>query len=130
MNGGIAVDVWGRSSLEGAYAAGEAAGTHGVTRPGGAALISGQVFGLRCAEHLAATRAGAKIEPDPALVEKAVAQIVSGLRKTSALSPAAIAGQVQARMSDAAGFIATPGGVRNALAQARAPHARVAAEGI
>ena len=56
MNGGIAVDVWGRSSLAGCYAAGEAAGTHGVTRPGGAALIAGQVFGLRCAEHIAASR--------------------------------------------------------------------------
>lgn len=130
MNGGIAVDVWGRSSLDGAYAAGEAAGTHGVTRPGGAALVSGQVFGLRCAEHLAATRVGTRIEPDLALVEEAVAQIVSGLRKTSALNPAAIAAQVQARMSDAAGFIATPEGVRNALAQARALNARIASEGI
>lgn len=34
MNGGIAVDTWGRTSLPGVYAVGEAAGTHGVTRPG------------------------------------------------------------------------------------------------
>ncbi|MBY3301024.1 FAD-binding protein, partial [Rhizobium laguerreae] len=45
MNGGIMVDTWGRSSLGGCYAVGEAAGTHGVTRPGGAALNAGQVFG-------------------------------------------------------------------------------------
>ena len=55
MNGGIAVDTWGRSSLPGAYAVGEAAGTHGVTRPGGAALNAGQVFGTRAAEHIAAS---------------------------------------------------------------------------
>jgi hypothetical protein len=33
MNAGIAVDVWGRSSLAGGYAADEAAGTHAVTLP-------------------------------------------------------------------------------------------------
>ena len=56
MNGGIAVDIWGRSSLEGCYAIGEAAGTHGVTRPGGAALNAGQVMGQRCAEFINASR--------------------------------------------------------------------------
>ena len=39
---------------------GEAAGTHGVTRPGGAALVAGQVFGTRCAEHIAARRGGSE----------------------------------------------------------------------
>ncbi|MGB7976595.1 MAG: FAD-binding protein, partial [Roseiarcus sp.] len=31
MNGGLAVDAWGATSLDGCYAVGEAAGTHGVT---------------------------------------------------------------------------------------------------
>jgi len=131
MNGGIAVDVWGRSSLEGCYAAGEAAGTHGVTRPGGAALVSGQVFGLRCAEHAAATLSRTpKAKVPAALVEECVEAIEAGLRKAGALIPAAIASQVQARMSDAAGFISTPEGVRKALADARALNARIEAEGI
>ena len=56
MNGGLAVDGWGATSLDGCYAVGEAAGTHGVTRPGGAALNAGQVLGTRCAEHAAARR--------------------------------------------------------------------------
>jgi succinate dehydrogenase / fumarate reductase, flavoprotein subunit len=56
MNGGIAVDIWGRSSHPAIYAVGEAAGTHGVTRPGGAALNAGQVFGTRVGEHVAASR--------------------------------------------------------------------------
>ena len=56
MNGGLAVDAWGATNLDGCYAVGEAAGTHGVTRPGGAALNAGQVFGTRCAEHIAARR--------------------------------------------------------------------------
>ena len=52
MNGGLAIDTWGQTSLKGCYAVGEAAGTHGVTRPGGAALNAGQVIGTRCAEHI------------------------------------------------------------------------------
>ena len=54
MNGGLAVDAWGAHQPRGCYAVGEAAGTHGVTRPGGAALNAGQVFGTRAAEHIAA----------------------------------------------------------------------------
>ncbi|TCL02114.1 MULTISPECIES: FAD-binding protein [Sodalis] len=53
MNGGIDVDIWGESSLRGCFALGEVAGTHGVTRPGGAALNSGQVFGVRVAQKIA-----------------------------------------------------------------------------
>ena len=64
MNGGLAVDVWGETSLKGCYAVGEAAGTHGVTRPGGAALNAGQVFGTRCAEHIAARRRLAASRPE------------------------------------------------------------------
>ena len=64
MNGGLAVDAWGETSLRGCYAIGEAAGAHGVTRPGGAALNSGQVFGTRCAESIASRR-GAKSASPP-----------------------------------------------------------------
>ena len=53
MNGGLDVDIWGQTNVPGCYAIGELASTHGVTRPGGAALNAGQVFGLRAAEHIA-----------------------------------------------------------------------------
>lgn len=52
-NGGLEVDAWWRSPLSGLYPIGEAAGTHGVYRPGGAALNSGQVGATRAAEWLA-----------------------------------------------------------------------------
>lgn len=55
-NGGIAVDAWWHSSVKGFFAAGEAAGTHGVYRPGGSALNAGQVGALRCARYIAAHR--------------------------------------------------------------------------
>lgn len=53
-NGGLAVDCWWQSTLPGLFVAGEAAGTHGVYRPGGSALNSGQVGSTRCAQFIAA----------------------------------------------------------------------------
>jgi succinate dehydrogenase/fumarate reductase flavoprotein subunit len=51
-NGGVAVDADWQSTVSGLYAAGEAAGTFGVYRPGGSALNATQVGGLRAAEHI------------------------------------------------------------------------------
>ena len=46
--GGIRIDEWGRSTLPGLYAGGEAAGgVHGANRLGGAALSDTYVFGYR-----------------------------------------------------------------------------------
>ena len=53
-NGGIAVDMWWQSSVKGLFAAGECAGTHGISRPGGSALNAGQVGSLRAAQYIAA----------------------------------------------------------------------------
>ena len=52
-NGGAAVDAWWQSSLTGLFVIGEAAGTHGVYRPGGSALNAGQVGALRAANYIA-----------------------------------------------------------------------------
>jgi hypothetical protein len=117
MNGGIAVDTWGRSSLPGLYAIGEAAGTHGVTRPGGAALNAGQVLGTRVAEHIAAG-GRARTAPDGPVgepLEQALGQIERVLRAGSALNMRAIRDEVQARMSDHAGILCTPQDVAAAL---------------
>jgi succinate dehydrogenase/fumarate reductase flavoprotein subunit len=54
-NGGIAVNDHWESNVRGLYAIGEAAGTHGITRPGGSALNSGQVGALRAAEAISAS---------------------------------------------------------------------------
>lgn len=57
-NGGLAVNDWWETSLAGFFAVGEAAGAHGVYRPGGAALNSGQVGATRAAQFIAAQRTG------------------------------------------------------------------------
>ena len=56
INGGVAVDANWESSVKGLYAAGEAAGTFGVYRPGGSALNATQVGALRAAEHIASQK--------------------------------------------------------------------------
>ncbi|TKI05139.1 FAD-dependent oxidoreductase [Martelella alba] len=133
MNGGIAVDIWGQTSLNGCYAAGEAAGTHGATRPGGAALNAGQVFAMRAARHIAATApAPAAESPDAfkAALEECRRQIERAGREPRALDPGWIKKEVQQRMSDQAGFICRPEGVVEALADARELNRQIAARGI
>lgn len=51
-NGGISVDLWWQTTVPGLFACGECAGTHGITRPGGSALNSGQVGSLRAARYI------------------------------------------------------------------------------
>ena len=63
-NGGVAVDENWQSEIEGLYVVGEAAGTFGVYRPGGSALNSTQVGGLRAAEHIAGKARGAAFIPN------------------------------------------------------------------
>lgn len=58
FQGGIRIRKEGNTTLKGLYAAGECAGgQHGANRPGGNALLDGQVFG-RVAGHEAALEAG------------------------------------------------------------------------
>jgi succinate dehydrogenase/fumarate reductase flavoprotein subunit len=129
MNGGIAVDVWGQTSRPGVYAVGEAAGTHGVTRPGGAALNAGQVFGTRAAEQIAASRPR-RCDGLPQALAQAVRSVHEVLRDDSPLTIRAIRDEVQARMSDAAGILCDAASVRAALAGARALTASIRSQGI
>ena len=119
MNGGLAVNTWGETDLDGCYAIGEAAGTHGVTRPGGAALNAGQVFGTRCAEHIAAA-ARRCAAPERDLVENGVGRIVDILRADSSITIGAVRRDVQDRMSDHAGIVCAATDVKASLAAAHA----------
>jgi succinate dehydrogenase/fumarate reductase flavoprotein subunit/2,4-dienoyl-CoA reductase-like NADH-dependent reductase (Old Yellow Enzyme family) len=51
-NGGLIGDIWWESNIKGLYPIGEVNGTHGITRPGGSALNSGQVGGIRAAMRI------------------------------------------------------------------------------
>lgn len=53
-NGGLLTDAWWQTNIEGFFCAGEAAANHGIYRPGGSALNSGQVGSTRAAQYIAA----------------------------------------------------------------------------
>ncbi|WBL32869.1 FAD-binding protein [Sinirhodobacter sp. HNIBRBA609] len=132
MNGGIAVDIWGRTNIHGIYAIGEAAGTHGITRPGGAALNAGQVFGTRVAEHIAAASRTAiqhsECSTDAISVE--IDRIKQMLKTDTGLPIKTIRHEVQARMSDSAGILCRSDQVTEALSAARALNRSIRAAGV
>jgi succinate dehydrogenase/fumarate reductase flavoprotein subunit len=131
MNGGVAVDIWGRSSLAGCYAIGEAAGTHGVTRPGGAALNAGQVFGLRSAQHIASLDLKAlRRSPHASTIENAIKSVATDLKSEAGIDWREIEREVQARMSESAGFLCSADGARAALTEARELNARIRLRGV
>ena len=60
-NGGLTIDSWWQTNVEGLFAVGEVAGSHGVYRPGGSALNAGQVGSTRAAMYIAAKRRGSVV---------------------------------------------------------------------
>lgn len=135
MNGGILINNWGQTSLTGCYAIGEAAGSHGVTRPGGAALNSGQVFGKRVAIaikrdrlHRVVSKPGA--ENISSALERTLASADQFVNAESGKTTKEIKTEIQARMSDYAGIICTADEVEQALEAARVLNQQIESEGI
>ncbi len=134
MNGGVAVDVWNESSLHGCFAVGEVAGTHGVTRPGGAALNAGQVAGVRAAEQIVGRHQAVPPSSFGSGPLRQVAESLSlvdeALQNRDGLDVGAVRAEIQARMSDHAGYICSAAGVAPALAAARSLRSAVLARGF
>ena len=118
MNGGINTDIWGKTSHADIYAIGEVAGTHGVTRPGGAALNAGQVFAIRVADHISviSKSANKKKNTKKSMSNETKSKIINDLKKLieelknagknfNGITLKEIKEEVQKRMSEYAGFI-------------------------
>lgn len=135
MNGGIQIDDWGRTNLKGCYAIGEAAGSHGVTRPGGAALNSGQVFGKRVAVVIRRSYNDPQVfEPSQSLIASSLEQVLNEadafVQGDAELTPKKVKIELQARMSDYAGIICRREDVESALHDARSLRERLVSEGL
>ncbi len=80
-SGGVATDLWGRSSVPGLYATGEVAcsGVHGANRLASNSLLEGLVFSRRIAEVLPA-----ELRPwrDPAADRRPASLVDAGVRRT------------------------------------------------
>jgi len=129
-NGGLAVDAWWQSpTLPGLFPVGEAAGAHGVYRPGGAALNSTQVGATRAAQWIAAHRAQAPIGEDDfaaaaAPVVDRAARLLSGATARARAGAPDTTGPLLARarerMSAAASEVRSRASVSAALREVRA----------
>lgn len=134
MNGGVAVDLWNESSLSGCFAVGEVAGTHGVTRPGGAALNAGQVGGLRVAEQIASRHMAVPTAAPGTQALQQITRVVTlagaAVEQRDGLAIGDVRSEIQARMSDHAGFLCAIDGIPQALQDATALRRAVFARGF
>ncbi len=64
--GGVQVDIWGRSTLEGLYAVGEVSctGVHGANRLASTSLLEGLVWGYRAGQDIMSREDLSRVEPD------------------------------------------------------------------
>ncbi|HHY82485.1 MAG TPA: FAD-binding protein [Clostridiales bacterium] len=63
-NGGLAGNIWWESNIRHFFPVGEVNGSHGVYRPGGSALNSGQVGSTRAAQFIAAKYSSAPLDTE------------------------------------------------------------------
>jgi succinate dehydrogenase/fumarate reductase flavoprotein subunit len=136
-NGGFSVDRWWESNVRHLFVIGELAGTHGVKRPGGAALNAGQVGGLRAAQRIA------HVYYAPSLSLKSFSEIARDTvghwagemaRLKSPVPQACGASDlrhsIQRRMSRYAGMVRSLDGVRQAQAEAEAEWKELVEKGL
>ncbi|MDR2101354.1 MAG: FAD-binding protein [Treponema sp.] len=129
-NGGLGVDHWWRSNIEGLFPVGEAAGTHGVYRPGGSALNAGQAGSYRAACYIAQKSAASPGGEEPAGEEprgeepaaeqalREAAALAEGVCRPGTANLPHLMGEAQKRMTLAGGPFRRAEGIREALAAA------------
>lgn len=122
-NGGLEVDQWWHSNVEGFFPIGEAAGAHGVYRPGGAALNSGQVGATRAASYIAQVRRDDPVDTDTfneaarGVAERAASLLAEAGRRASEGEDTTdgLLTHIRRLMSDKAGVVRS----RTSVAEAR-----------
>ena len=74
-NGGLTIDKWWQTNIEGFFAVGEVSASHGVYRPGGSALNAGQVGSMRAAQYISKNCKGNS--PDAMIFEKNMSHAIA-----------------------------------------------------
>ena len=125
-NGGLKGNIWWESNLRHLFPVGEVNGTHGVYRPGGSALNSGQVGSLRAAQYIANRYASPPLSKT-AFVHAACSQIEATLHSAESMIDAELKNdaelnearqQIQERMTAFGAHIRDPQALDQAAAQA------------
>jgi succinate dehydrogenase/fumarate reductase flavoprotein subunit len=132
-NGGLAANTWWESAnVSHLFPIGEVNGSHGVYRPGGAALNAGQVGGLRAAEFIAARYRGHTLDTNAAQAAAAakLKELAAWLaRGEDARDWREERAELQARMSLAGAQLRDAAAVRQAVQEARAQCGRIEEHG-
>lgn len=125
-NGGLEGNSWWESNLRHFFPVGEVNGTHGVYRPGGSALNSGQVGSFRAAQYIAS-----RYSQKPMQVDEFVQQIKVSVEEKIAIGESfagnlsdvenvsEIRSRIGERTSKYGAHIRSSGGVRIALEEVK-----------
>ena len=124
-NGGLAGNAWWESvNIKHLFPVGEVNGSHGVARPGGSALNSGQVGSIRAAEYIANVYAESDLEmADFNRAARAAVRDVSGFLERCEKSDVGwreVRAELQERMSRAGAHIRSLEGLKQAVREAKA----------
>jgi len=133
-NGGLAANHWWESlNVKHLFPVGEVNGSHGVARPGGSALNSGQVGSIRAADFIGHRYAAWSVDTAAATkaLETAAAETLAYLEtcRKSKRPWQAVREAFQARMSRAAAHIRAPEVLTAAVAEAEAEWQALARDG-
>lgn len=127
-NGGLAGDIWWESNIAHLFPVGEVNGSHGVYRPGGSALNSGQVGSLRAAQKIAHVYSESTVDfgrfADAAgSTAERITQIIGQLLQPDAsdsVDAVQYRDEFQQRMTESGSHIREIDAVTRALAEAQA----------
>lgn len=121
-NGGLAGSIWWESNLKNFFPVGECCGTHGVYRPGGSALNSGQVGSIRAAEMIRYRIGSRRAKQDASFSDKTLDSIekrldcLDGLtQKPECLDIETERKMIQTRMAEALGILRNPEQIEKAI---------------
>ena len=133
-NGGLAANLWWESvNIKQLFPVGEVNGSHGISRPGGTALNSGQVGGFRAAEYIANCYQGETLDTASVRREAAahVAALLSWMGKcrNARSTWSAEMDAFQSRMTDFGAHIRSLKKLKQALKDARAQWQRLQTRG-
>ncbi len=130
-NGGLKGNIWWESDLRHLFPVGEVNGSHGVYRPGGSALNSGQVGSYRAAKYIAGKYNNPCIGAEIFLSETGT-QITKKLELTSFWltsgskeNNSKLAGEIRKRMSGYGAIIRNPARIADAVKEAEAMYREI-----
>ena len=121
VNGGLCGDIWWESNVKNLFPVGEVNGSHGVYRPGGAALNAGQVGGLRAAQMIAHRLSAGRLAADDlnhASVRAALGARLNECRRALSsppIDPRDERLRMRKRMSRVLGILREPTAIEEAL---------------